>query len=638
MRIHLWPGALALSTLVSAANGCARPPTPAVEGEADAAAGALVCTTAGPGRCEGDVAVRCVSEGAFLRAERTDCELTGERCAAGACVPCIAGSSGCFEGNAARCRDDGSGWEVTATCDLEAGQACISGACANLCELAVMDRSYEGCEFYPVDLDTRGFSAPPFGIIVSNPNPFATHVVLEVDDSAPGQAPSIRTVAEVDLPPLDLESFVLDRRRIDGVPDGTGWRETGTARTRRAYRVRARHPVIAYQFNPLAQADVFSNDASLLFPTSALGTRTTVIGWPQNLSTRGTLDEVADEDYRSTLTLVGTAAGTSITVRFGPQASRILGLEPGEVWGPGDEARFELGPFDTLNLETDGFLADFTGTVVESSQGVVVYTGSEGADVPSYERTSQRLCCADHIEGQLPPDRSLGTRFVLARTPSRSRAINEALTDAFFALPEAEEYEVARVLAVEPGTTRVDTALAAPYDAFLLAQGQSATLVLDRDTELVASQSVAVIQLLAGQEALGIPGQYPGGDPALIVVPPVDQFRRDYVFLTPATYGFDAVTIVSPPAATVLLDDAPLPATCERVGSDGSSGAMAPWVIHRCPLSFPIVNGDFSVSAGSQGDGVHRVRADVPVGVVVSGFDAFVSYAYAAGMDLELLR
>jgi hypothetical protein len=35
---------------------------------------------------------------------------------------------------------------------------------------------------------------------------------------------------------------------------------------------------------------------------------------------------------------------------------------------------------------------------------------------------------------------------------------------------------------------------------------------------------------------------------------------------------------------------------------------------------------------------VHRVRADVPVGVVVSGFDAFVSYAYAAGMDLELLR
>ena len=41
---------------------------------------------------------------------------------------------------------------------------------------------------------------------------------------------------------------------------------------------------------------------------------------------------------------------------------------------------------------------------------------------------------------------------------------------------------------------------------------------------------------------------------------------------------------------------------------------------------------------GVQGDGVHRVRSDRPVGVVVSGFDVYVSYAYAAGMNLEVLR
>jgi hypothetical protein len=61
-------------------------------------------------------------------------------------------------------------------------------------------------------------------------------------------------------------------------------------------------------------------------------------------------------------------------------------------------------------------------------------------------------------------------------------------------------------------------------------------------------------------------------------------------------------------------------------------------MIHRCPLSFPIVNGDLSVSPGVQGDGVHRIRSDQPVGVIVSGFDAFVSYAYFAGMNLELLQ
>jgi hypothetical protein len=606
-----------------------------------AAPDGFVCVE-GLTRCEGDVAVRCESDGIFVSPRRTDCALTGARCSMGACVPCIAGTNGCFEGDAARCRDDGSGWEVTAECDLDAGSACVAGACVSLCELAVTDRSYEGCEFYPVDLDTKVAYDPPFGIIVSNPNSFATHVVLEVDDALPGEAPAIRVIGEVDVPPLDLEAFVLDRRRIDGAPDGAGWRETGSAHTRRAYRLRARHPVIAYQFNPLAQADVFSNDASLLFPTSALGTRTTVIGWPQNLSTRGAIDQRAGRDFRATLTLVGTTASTHVTVTFGPLATRVLGIGSSTSWGPGDRATFELGPFDTINLETDGFLADFTGTVVESDQGVVVYTGSEGADVPAYERTPDRLCCADHIEGQLPPDRSLGTRFVLARTPARAPAINDALTEPFLALPEAEEPEIARVIAVEPGTTRIDTSLAPPFDAFTLAQGEAATLVLDRDTELIASLPVSVIQLLVGQSAAGIPFEYPGGDPALIVVPPVDQFRRDYVFLTPSTYGFDAITIVAPSDATILLDGEPLPATCEHAPSDGlarrTGDSPPPWTVHRCALSFPQVNGDFSVSPGVQRDGVHRVRADRPVGVVVSGFDAFVSYAYAAGMDLELLR
>ena len=38
---------------------------------------------------------------------------------------------------------------------------------------------------------------------------------------------------------------------------------------------------------------------------------------------------------------------------------------------------------------------------------------------------------------------------------------------------------------------------------------------------------------------------------------------------------------------------------------------------------------------GEQNDGVHTVLADAPVGVVIYGFDAFVSYAYAAGLNLK---
>jgi hypothetical protein len=34
-------------------------------------------------------------------------------------------------------------------------------------------------------------------------------------------------------------------------------------------------------------------------------------------------------------------------------------------------------------------------------------------------------------------------------------------------------------------------------------------------------------------------------------------------------------------------------------------------------------------------DGVHRVQSDYPVGVLVYGFDSFVSYAYAGGTELK---
>jgi hypothetical protein len=38
---------------------------------------------------------------------------------------------------------------------------------------------------------------------------------------------------------------------------------------------------------------------------------------------------------------------------------------------------------------------------------------------------------------------------------------------------------------------------------------------------------------------------------------------------------------------------------------------------------------------GDQNDGVHTVVADLPVGITVWGFDSFVSYAYAAGLNLK---
>src|SRR5207244_10445478 len=58
-----------------------------------------------------------------------------------------------------------------------------------------------------------------------------------------------------------------------------------------AYRVKSSFPVVAYQFNPLENVNVFSNDASLLKPVEALdpggsteGLMYAVLGWPQTIA------------------------------------------------------------------------------------------------------------------------------------------------------------------------------------------------------------------------------------------------------------------------------------------------------------------------------------------------------------------
>jgi hypothetical protein len=128
-----------------------------------------------------------------------------------------------------------------------------------------------------------------------------------------------------------------------------------------------------------------------------------------------------------------------------------------------------------------------------------------------------------------------------------------------------------------------------------------------------------------------------------MMVPPLEQARSEYVFLTPDKYAFDYVTVVAPFGATVLLDDQELTESiCEVAAADGlgaeeRGSAEPPYLVYRCQLSFPTIDPSVSppiISPGMQNDGVHRVTANAKVFVAVTGFDAYVSYAYAAGTEL----
>ncbi len=104
----------------------------------------------------------------------------------------------------------------------------------------------------------------------------------------------------------------------------------------------------------------------------------------------------------------------------------------------------------------------------------------------------------------------------------------------------------------------------------------------------------------------------PIGDPAFILSVPVEQFRKDYVFLAPNAYKEDYVNIVAPGSAQVTMDGNP-------IGED----------------QFTTVPGaEYKVARILVPDGTHRLTATEAVGVVVYGYHDDVSYGYPGGANL----
>ncbi|MBN8615895.1 MAG: IgGFc-binding protein [Deltaproteobacteria bacterium] len=658
-------------------------------------AGEFFCAENDSTACVGNLYFYCVPDGEFLRAEQTDCAATEQVCLEGrGCAVCRPDSQECFMGQPAMCNSEGTAWIPLEECDTEGGEVCREGRCQNLCAAAEMESSYVGCEFYAVDLDNaaigagRDASSQQYAVVVSNPGFVPSDVTVEVDTAIAGEPTAPRIIQTVTVPPGDLEILRLPRREVDGASslatcatidddacapnescwcrggvrpgsgaddcrcrtsqNGTGLNDgTHSAVTSNAYRITSTAPLIAYQFNPLDNVGVFSNDASLLLPTSAVGETYTVVGWPQTIA--NSTDPIedfdpssTDEDLRAFLTIVGTAEATNVHVTLGPAVRSVVSLEAGGAeYGPGATLDVVLGAFDVLNLETHGFNGDFTGTLVEANERVSVFSGSEASDAPRFTDLANRRCCADHLEEQLFPDATLGRRFFIGRSAPRSTALNRAFVTSD-SVGDFNEPEYARIVATVPGTTIVTTSLPPPEDYFEIEQFQSLILVADQDMEINTDSPVAVLQVTASQEAVGIPNQYPGGDPDIIAVPPVEQYREDYVFLTPQYYAFDFLTVIAPYAAEILLDEMPLdPDQCPSAPADGRPRRMddppPEWVVYRCQLSYPDVIGlpNVRVEDGDQNDGYHTLRATARVSIIVSGFDAFVSYAYAGGLNLD---
>ncbi len=531
------------------------------------------------------------------------------------CVDCVPGSGVCVGNEVHRCGADGfDKGALIEVCDTLNGRTCHEGRCATACEKALGSASNVGCEFWAVDLDQQDAMNDPasanWGVVLSNAGDAESNVTIEVNLAEPGAPLKTKVYRQFSVPPGSLQQVILQTRELDCGVRPNDYASPGTCLSSRAYKLTASAPIVVYQFNVFE--NTYSNDASLLLPTNALGQVHRVIGWgaghPMPIDVGGVRLPVD----RSYVTVVGTAPGTEVRVR---PTWRIRGNAPIPATDPGGEIVMTLGPFDVLNLETDdavwgqqGDLADLTGTVVTSDRPVAVFSGVESTAAPGTLEVPQPpddgdgkpdTCCLDHLEEQIWPAEAIGSRYVVARSPVRSNT-------------GFREPDVLRFLGVAEATT-VKTTLRAPFDEFTLQPGQIVTTWTQDDVIVTSERPVMVGQLLVSQGYVDGPRT---GDPSLTVFPPVDQFRTEYVILTPSSWQTNWVVISARVGSAVSLDGTDT-STCETEPSGTLDGAD--YESRRCFLI----------------EGVHKLSGEVPFGIVAYGYGGAGSYAFVGGADVR---
>jgi IgGFc binding protein len=539
-------------------------------------------------------------------------------CTAGqGCTACSANGTTCVANDVFECTGDGTPGNKIKSCDATQGEICNNGECKNGCELSKEEPSNVGCEFFAVDLDlSDGVSQPghgPWGVVMANAGQALAHVVIEKNDAPVGADPLPTSIHEADIAPGSLEEYAMPVLITDCGVAPDDWAAPGTCLSTHSFRITSTVPIVVYQFNNLAHG--WSTDASLLLPSSSLGTKYRVTGWPVSHS----FPSPGAFIQRSYVTIVGTRPGTQVTVK--PQW-RIIGHDTIPAMAAGSLNTLTIGAFDVLNLESDEstlqeclsttppYCADMTGTVVDSTEPVVVFSGTEESGVglpedaplpPSWNENSNG-CCNQHLEEQLMPMESFGKQFLVTRSPIRS--------DAQFTT--WEEPDVIRFVgAAAPAD--VTTNLPAPYDHFTLAPGEVKDAWTQKDFVASATNPIVIAQFLVGE---GYVEPQPKGDPSFTIFPPIEQARTEYVFLSPSAWKENWVIIGTEHGTDVTIDGAP-PSSC-TIHSAGTLEGKD-YEARRCPLQA----------------GAHQLSGSGPFQIMAYGYDDADAYSFAGGADIK---
>ena len=480
------------------------------------------------------------------------------------------------------------------------------------CAQAEASHSYIGCDYWPTVLDNAVWSIFDYAVIVAN----AGASTADVTVTGPGAVNQTATVDPGGLTKIYLP-WVASLKGGDSDNCGTPPDETGSVLAKgAAYHLVASVPVTVYQFNALEYKGAggpagkswaqcpgdtrcrdrnssnnggtlgcysFSNDASLLLPTTAMTGNYRVVGYEDA------------EGLGAYAAITATQDDTAVTVKASATAHIVAGTGIADT-PPGGRLTLTMNAGDVAELFGDGSSAadDLSGSVVSATNPVEVFTGSPCTSIPD---SIMNTC--DHLEEVNFPAETLGKDYVVT------------VPTGPYGTPIGH---LVRIYGDFDGTMlSYEPAAPAGCPATLDAGQVVECGIVTSDFEVKGSQPFSVGSFM--ESGTIVDPKNGEGDPSESFSTAVEQYRTKYVFLAPEDYDFNFADIAAPTGAVLSLDGAAVTATATPLGGTGYEV--------------------FRVALGAGQGGAHVLTATKAVGLQVLGYGSYTSYQYPGGLDLQ---
>ncbi len=479
------------------------------------------------------------------------------------------------------------------------------------CADATAKKSYVGCDYWPTVTGNNVWSIFDYAVVVAN----ASGQPAQITITGPNATNQTATVAPGDLQKFYLP-WVTSLKGPDADPDGVATPMTASVVAHGgAYHLVSTVPVSVYQFNALEYKPQggpsnkdwsacpndqiagiscfsYSNDASLLLPSTAMTNNYRVMGqkgW----------SNLGQAIMGPSFSITATQNGTVVNVKTSPTSQVLAG---GGIPATNGSGTFQLAmnAGDVAEIVgTTGDQNDFSGSLVQAQDGahpIQVITS-----LPCIDQPEGTQAC-DHIEESVFPAETLGKHyFVTVPTGPKGNVVGH----------------IVRIFGNVDGTTLTYTNKPAGAPSTINA-GQVVDLgQVSQDFEITGSAAFGVFSGMLGGQLLDPSNPTAAdGDPSQSFAIAVEQYRTAYIFLAPNDYDISYVDIVGPSGVNVQIDGA----TVSGFTAIGASG----FGVARYKL-------------GTGNAGAHVLSSDKPVGIQVMGYGQYTSYQYPGGSDLTAI-